>query len=71
MAVGDVGEVLRGERDERHSAGDDDGRREKREHYGRVVGGSKRSECKSTIQLRRDGVGQPNCAWSRTWALWF
>ena len=39
MAVGDVGEVLRGERDERHSAGDDDGRREKREHYGSVVGG--------------------------------
>ena len=53
MAVGDIGEVLRGGRDKRHLAGDDDGRREKREHYGRVVGGSKRSECKSTIQLRR------------------
>ena len=56
MGVRDLGQVPCVGWDAGHSAGDDDGGRARREHYGSMVHGSQRDERGSQIELRRHRI---------------
>ena len=69
MGVRDLGQVPCVGWDAGHSAGDDDGGRARREHYGSMVHGSQRDERGSQIELRRHRIIRSDCTGCRTWTI--